>query len=195
MLYYPGGTWRHTPLRTLSRKPRAIEPRSSHPPHDIDMVDFSRSSSSGSTPLEDDVLSEVSASGPQNQELASASASAEDLFLDNEAPDEPASGNSVIMNSRAYQVEMHAASMRQNVIVAVSASSFILEGCCSSINVDCRWIRGVARLRCKSFSATLRSLEVRGVDRFSNSAVLRIKSELERTPIEKVGSPLSYCFY
>ncbi|KAF6816826.1 dicer-like protein 2 [Colletotrichum sojae] len=107
------------------------------------MVDYFRSSSSGSNPLEDDVLSEASAAGPQNQELASASA--EDLFLDNEAPAEPASGNSVIMNSRAYQVEMHAASMRQNVIVAMDTGS------------------GKTQV-----------------------AVLRIKSELERTPMEKI---------
>lgn len=163
-----------------------MEPQSIHTPDDTDMVDYSRSSSSGSNPLEDDVLSEASASGPQNQELASASA--EDLFLDNEAPAEPASGNSVIMNSRAYQVEMHAASMRQNVIVAVSACPSLLQGCCSSINVGRRWILGVAKPRCKSFSRTLMSV---ALTKISNRAVLRIKSELERTPMEKAGSPLS----
>ncbi|KAJ0328105.1 hypothetical protein COL5a_005309 [Colletotrichum fioriniae] len=57
--------------------------------------------------------------GPHNQEALSAAA--EELFLSNEASSplaEPASGNSVIMNARAYQSEMLAESMRQNIIVA-----------------------------------------------------------------------------
>lgn len=92
------------------------------------MADYSQSSSGdGTDPSEDDLHSDVPAPGPLNQDAisASASASSEELFLDNEAalsPDETASGTQVIMNSRAYQLEMFAESMRQNIIVAVSLS-------------------------------------------------------------------------
>ncbi|KAK1674397.1 hypothetical protein BDP55DRAFT_184594 [Colletotrichum godetiae] len=86
------------------------------------MADHSPSSSGeGADPVVDDVPFNVAVLGPHNQEALSAAA--EELFLNNEAsspPAEPASGNSVIMNARAYQSEMLAESMRQNIIVAVS---------------------------------------------------------------------------
>ncbi|KAI8154629.1 Dicer-like protein 2 [Colletotrichum sp. SAR 10_65] len=94
------------------------------------MADYSQSSSGdGTDPSEDDQHSDVPAPGPLNQDAISASASAsssEELFLDNEAalsPDETASGTQVIMNSRAYQLEMFAESMRQNIIVAMDTGS------------------------------------------------------------------------
>ncbi|KAK1983184.1 RNase3 domain-containing protein [Colletotrichum cereale] len=89
------------------------------------MADYSQSSSDdGPSPSEDVTPADVPASGPQNQEALSAAA--EDVFLDNEAPlppDEPASGTPVIMNARAYQTEMFAQSMRQNIIVAMDTGS------------------------------------------------------------------------
>ncbi|WYZ37317.1 hypothetical protein EsH8_II_000823 [Colletotrichum jinshuiense] len=89
------------------------------------MPDYSQSSSGdGADPSEDESPVGVPAAGPHNQEVLSAAA--EELFLNNEAsspPVESASGNSPIMNSRAYQTEMFGYSMMQNVIVAMDTGS------------------------------------------------------------------------
>ncbi|KAK1481398.1 RNase3 domain-containing protein [Colletotrichum cuscutae] len=82
------------------------------------------SSGEGADPVQDDVSPSVPVPGPHNQEALSTAA--EELILNNEASSplaEPASGNSVIMNARAYQSEMLAESMRQNVIVAMDTGS------------------------------------------------------------------------
>lgn len=85
---------------------------------------FSQSPSvEGFDPSEDEMPAGVLAPGPQNQEAFSAAA--EEVLLGSEASspsDESAAGTPVIMNSRAYQTEMFAESMRQNIIVAVSDS-------------------------------------------------------------------------
>ncbi|OHE97620.1 RNase3 domain-containing protein [Colletotrichum orchidophilum] len=89
------------------------------------MADHSPSSSGeGADPLEDEVPASAPVLGPHNQETLSAAA--EELFLSNEASSplaEPASGTSVIMNARAYQSEMLAESMRQNIVVAMDTGS------------------------------------------------------------------------
>ncbi|KAF9877825.1 dicer-like protein 2 [Colletotrichum karsti] len=89
------------------------------------MSDYSQSSSGASAEVsEDEVQSNVPAPVPHNQEILSAPE--EDLFLDNEAAsssDETASGTPVIMNARAYQLEMFDESMKQNIIVAMDTGS------------------------------------------------------------------------
>ncbi|KAK1596122.1 RNase3 domain-containing protein [Colletotrichum navitas] len=89
------------------------------------MPGYSQSSSDdGFGPLEDVMPADVPASWSQNQDVLSAAA--EDVFLDNEVSlpsDEPAPGIPVIMNARAYQTEMFAQSMRQNIIVAMDTGS------------------------------------------------------------------------
>ncbi|GKT49995.1 uncharacterized protein ColSpa_10176 [Colletotrichum spaethianum] len=77
------------------------------------------SSSDGTDPSEDVTPAYAPASRTLNQE--GVSAVAEEVFLNNEASspsDEPTAGTPVIMNARAYQTEMFAQSMRQNIIVA-----------------------------------------------------------------------------
>ncbi|KAK1727217.1 uncharacterized protein BDZ83DRAFT_222112 [Colletotrichum acutatum] len=108
-----------TVIRTLGLGPqvhaRTIQTMTGHSPS---------SSGEGADPVQDDVPPNVPVLGPHNQETLSAAA--EELFLNNEAsspPAEPASGNSVIMNARAYQSEMLAESMRQNIIVAMDTGS------------------------------------------------------------------------
>ncbi|OLN92282.1 Dicer-like protein 2 [Colletotrichum chlorophyti] len=73
---------------------------------------------------EHEVSADLPVLGTQNQEACSASA--EELFLSNEASsseDESDSGNTAIMNSRAYQLEMYEESMRRNIIVAMDTGS------------------------------------------------------------------------
>ncbi|KAK6226081.1 RNase3 domain-containing protein [Colletotrichum tabaci] len=86
---------------------------------------FSQSPSvEGFDPSEDEMPAGVLAPGPQNQEAFSAAA--EEVLLGSEASspsDESAAGTPVIMNSRAYQTEMFAESMRQNIIVAMDTGS------------------------------------------------------------------------
>ncbi|KAK2001851.1 RNase3 domain-containing protein [Colletotrichum falcatum] len=89
------------------------------------MPAYSHSSSDDGSSLSEDVMpADVPASWPQNQQVISAAT--EDVFLDNEVSlpsDEPAPGTPVIMNARAYQAEMFAQSMRQNIIVAMDTGS------------------------------------------------------------------------
>ncbi|KAK2047429.1 RNase3 domain-containing protein [Colletotrichum somersetense] len=89
------------------------------------MPDYSQSSSDDGSGLSEDVmLAGVPTSEPQNQETLLATA--EDVFLDNDTSlpsDESAPGTPVIMNARAYQTEMFAQSMRQNIIVAMDTGS------------------------------------------------------------------------
>lgn len=112
------------------------------------MPDYSQSSSGdGADPSEDESPVGVPAAGPHNQEVLSAAA--EELFLNNEAsspPVESASGNSPIMNSRAYQTEMFGYSMMQNVIVAVSENPVTNF---TGLLTPSRWILGVAKHKCK----------------------------------------------
>ncbi|KZL79902.1 dicer-like protein 2 [Colletotrichum incanum] len=89
------------------------------------MAGYSQSSSDdGPDPSEDVTSADVPAPRPQNQEVLSVAA--ERAFLDNEAPspsDEPATDTPIIMNARAYQTEMFAQSLRQNIIVAMDTGS------------------------------------------------------------------------
>ncbi|KAK1720049.1 hypothetical protein BDP67DRAFT_140060 [Colletotrichum lupini] len=108
-----------TVVRTLGLGPqvhaRTIQTMTGHSPS---------SSGEGADPVQDDVPPNVPVLGPHNQEALSTAA--EELILNNEASSplaEPASGNSVIMNARAYQSEMLVESMRQNVIVAMDTGS------------------------------------------------------------------------
>ncbi|KZL77586.1 Dicer-like protein 2 (RNase3 domain-containing protein) [Colletotrichum tofieldiae] len=89
------------------------------------MFGYSPSSSDdGTDPPEDVTPANVPAPEPQNQEVLSVAV--KEAFLDNEAlspSDELATGTPVIMNARAYQTEMFAQSMRQNIIVAMDTGS------------------------------------------------------------------------
>nr|ALJ83737.1 dicer like-protein 2 [Colletotrichum lindemuthianum]ALJ83741.1 dicer like-protein 2 [Colletotrichum lindemuthianum] len=84
---------------------------------------FLPSPSDGSEASGNDAGSDV-AFGVQNQESRPNPEEEDELFLDNEAcAAEDSSSTPVIMNSRAYQVEMFNESMKQNIIVAMDTGS------------------------------------------------------------------------
>ncbi len=63
--------------------------------------------------------------------------------------EESAALDKTVIHARAYQIEMFEKSLKQNIIVAVRQVRPIFA--VRSLNTHHRWIREVARPRCKSF--------------------------------------------
>ena len=76
------------------------------------------SDSSGSEDFEDDLIHQVA----EEEDIIGASWSAEGGLEEGEAPGE-GPGDAVKMTSRAYQLEMLEASLKQNIIVAMDTGS------------------------------------------------------------------------